>query len=172
MAKLTDRHMTFTHRTDYWRRGWRISRSNRTYCGYDIVWQPSALLCNLKLMFSGEGDHPSLAGGLDHAREPGGNDLVEARPYFRSHGQKYRIKVGESVTMSCVVEDLGEPNDLSVYVEIQALRRGTSPQCVLFFYAVKLSLDSLPHATEWEKNSLQGHSHVGLLHQSIKDNSA
>ena len=31
-----------------------------------------------------------------------------AVPYFRSNGQTYRIKLGGSVTITCVVENLGE----------------------------------------------------------------
>lgn len=32
----------------------------------------------------------------------------ESKPYFRSHGQTYKIKVGDPVTMTCVVENLGK----------------------------------------------------------------
>ena len=33
-----------------------------------------------------------------------------SEPYFRSHARTYRIKVGDAVTLSCNVENLGEQN--------------------------------------------------------------
>ena len=45
------------------------------------------------------------AGYVDSDVSRGNN---RRRPYFRSHGQTYRIKIGDPVTMTCVVENLGK----------------------------------------------------------------
>ena len=37
-----------------------------------------------------------------------------SEPYFRSHARTYRIKVGDAVTLSCNVENLGEQNQAAI----------------------------------------------------------
>ncbi len=72
--------------------------------------------CPFVILFAGGGEtllqpnaptHPRLR------RSPSPSSSPSFRqPYFRSHGQTYRIKEGERVTMTCVVENLGEQEKL------------------------------------------------------------
>ena len=46
-----------------------------------------------------------------------------SEPYFRSHARTYRIKIGDSVTLSCNVENLGEQTQQAAYGHWSYLER-------------------------------------------------
>ena len=62
----------------------------------------------LFLSLAGGGEHLLQSGPPRLRRSPSSSSGVPRQPYFRSHGQTYRIKEGEKVTMTCVVENLGD----------------------------------------------------------------
>ncbi|TRY78137.1 hypothetical protein TCAL_12442 [Tigriopus californicus] len=60
----------------------------------------------LKLEFAGESENLPQK-GQSRAGYPAFPPGDARQPYFRTHGQTYRIKVGDPVTMTCKVENLG-----------------------------------------------------------------
>ena len=93
------------------------------------------LISCLSLSFAGESENLQLGrGGRGGSSDGFGKPVYSAGsarrtrraaaangPYFRSHGQTYRIKIGDPVTLTCYVGNLGEYGDDSSQLAAKAL---------------------------------------------------
>ena len=71
-----------------------------------------------------------------------------SEPYFRSHARTYRIKVGDAVTLSCNVENLGEQKQAVVHHSLNNHLHMLAHGCMLVQMGTHgfhvHSLDSIP----------------------------
>ena len=65
---------------------------------------------SLSVCLSGESENLQLHKSGDGRGKPmySAASSSSSEPHFRSHARTYRIKIGDSVTLSCKVENLGE----------------------------------------------------------------
>lgn len=78
-------------------------------------WQKSLKGISFVFILTGESENLPQK-GQSRAGYPAFPPGDARQPYFRTHGQTYRIKVGDPVTMTCKVENLG--NAIQMYFHL------------------------------------------------------